>query len=208
VRIGVEHAVQEQLLAVGVCDQLRYGLEVYAGVLEGIDVGDLDPLKELHDQHAAGGVLPVDPGHDDIRAGGEVGGDELRVVALVDEVQLLRHVPGNLLDDGPEVQVALQRRQDAQEESNAVQVRLNDVPYARILDLDRHRAAVFEHGPVDLGEGRRGDGLRLEAGEDVGQGTAELAADLPLDDGEGTRRHLVLETRKGVDVLVGDEVGA
>src|SRR3972149_3252410 len=156
VRVGMEHAVQEQLLAVGVGDQLRYGLEVYAGVLEGIDVGDLDPLQVLHDQHTAGGVLPVDPGHDDVRAGGEVGGDELRVVALVDEVQLLRHVPGNLLDDGPEVQVALQRRQDAQEESNAVQVRLNDVPYARILHLDRHRAAVFQHRPVDLGEGRRG----------------------------------------------------
>src|SRR3990170_2138825 len=208
VRVGVEHAVQEQLLAVGVGDQLRYGLEVYAGVLEGADVGDLDPLEELHNQHAAGRVLPVDPGHDDIRPGGEVGGDELRVVALVDEVQLLRHVPADLLDDGPKVQVALQRRQDAQEESNAVQVRLYHVPDARILDLHGHRAAVFERGPVDLGERRRGDRLGFEVGEDVGQGTAELAGDLPLDDGEGAGRHLVLETRKGVDVLVGDEVGA
>ena len=86
--IGVKHTVEEELLAVGVVDELRHGLQVYAGGPKGVDIGDLDAFKELHDQDAAGGVLPVDVRDDDVGAGGEVLRYELRVMPFIDEVQL------------------------------------------------------------------------------------------------------------------------
>jgi hypothetical protein len=129
-------------------------------------------------------------------------------VALVDEVELQGDVAGDLLDYGAEVQVALQQAEDAQEEADAIEVGVDDVPDAGVLDLDGDCASVLEDGAVDLGEGGGGYRLLVELGEDVGQGAAELEDDGALDGAEGAGRDLVLEAGEGVDVLVGDEVGS
>src|SRR3990172_8779551 len=130
-RVRVEHAVQVELLAVGVDDELRDGLRIDPLSLETGEVCDLDAFEVLHHQHTAGAVLPDDLRHDDVVAGTEVPGDQLRVVALVDEVQLQRHVVGDLLDQRGEVEVALEARQDAKEEADVSQVVLHDALDAR-----------------------------------------------------------------------------
>ena len=99
----------------------------------------------------------------------------------------------HLLHDGAEVQVTLQGGEDTQEEADAVQVCLDDVPNAGVLDLDGHDAAVLERSLVHLSQRGGGDGLMVKAGEDIAQWAAELTRDLALDYRKRARRHLVLE---------------
>ena len=63
VRIGVEEAVAEDLLAVGLGQQLRHLVGVESGCAQARHVRDLDAVDELHHEHAARGQLPVDARH-------------------------------------------------------------------------------------------------------------------------------------------------
>src|SRR5207244_10136599 len=77
----------------------------------------------------------------------------------------------------------------------------------RILDLDRHLAAVTQAAPVDLRQRRRGDRRRLEGREHLVETSAELALEVWTELLERTRRHAVLELGEDLDVLRGQDVG-
>ena len=231
-RVGVEHPVQIELLAVGIDDELRDGLRVGPLLPQPLEVGDLHAFEVLHHQHPPRAVLPDDARDDHVApldrrpasaaailaelrrpsSGSrvEVAGNDLGVVALVDEVQLQWHVQRDLLDQRAEVEVALEPGEDAEEEADVAQVVLDDALDARVLHLDRHLAAVVEAGVVNLRQRGGRDRLLFELREDVGERAAfheGLPLDAALDDGERPRRHAVLEAREHRDVLVGDEVG-
>jgi len=63
-------------------------------------------------------VLPVDARHDDVFDAGEVGGDALRVAALVDEVELQRDHAAHLFGDEAEVERVVEAVEDRDEEGS------------------------------------------------------------------------------------------
>src|SRR5437899_3977300 len=129
--------MEVELLAVSVDHELRDGLRVGPLPLEPLEVRDLDALEILHHEHAPRAVLPDKARDDDVaplrrrpaaasailaQLGPpamssvlEVPGDDLGVVALVDEVQLQADVHRDLFDQRGEVEVALEAGDDAQQ---------------------------------------------------------------------------------------------
>ena len=85
---------------------------------------------------------------------------------------------------------------------DVLQVDVDQLLDAGVLHLDGDDAAVVQHGAVHLRQRRGGDRLRLELLEHGLERLAQLALDHAADDLEGLRRHLVLQAREHVDVLV------
>ena len=208
-RVGVEHAVEVELLAVGVGDELGDGLGVDAGALEGREVRDLDPFHELHDQHAAGRVLPVD------LRGTMISSRPAKLAAISSALwpSLMKSSSSgtlcdDLLDDRPEVQVALEAAPGCAGGSGCCRGRCSTISwmpgYCTLTATTRPSLSVALCTWASEAEAI---GVSFELREDVVQGALELALDRPLDDGERARRHLVLQAREDVDVLVGDQVG-
>src|SRR5437773_8197317 len=117
--------MQVELLAVCVDHELRDRLRVGPLPTQALEVGDLDAFEVLHHQHPSGAVLPDDARDDYVAALNrrpaaaaavlaelrrpssgtrlEVPGDDLGVVAFVDEIELERNVERDLLGQGAEV---------------------------------------------------------------------------------------------------------
>ena len=172
-RVGVEHPMEVELLAVSVDHELRDRLRVGPLPVETLEVRDLDALEILHHEHAPRAVLPDDARDDDVAALRgrpaaaaavlaqlrppamssilEVPGDDLGVVALIDKVQLQRNVVRDLLDQRGEVEVALEPGEDSQQEADVAQVVVDGALDARVLHLDRHFSAVVQARAVHLG---------------------------------------------------------
>ena len=71
-RVGVEEAVAQHLVAENFDELLRDEMLVDAGALERVDVGDLDALDQFHREHAPRGELAIHLGHQHHWIGGEV----------------------------------------------------------------------------------------------------------------------------------------
>src|ERR1700733_10099032 len=86
-RVGVEEAVAQDLVAKNLDELLRYEMLVDTGALERLDVGDLDALDQFHREHAPRGELAIYLGHQHHWIAGEVAAHRGRVVGLVNEVE-------------------------------------------------------------------------------------------------------------------------
>src|SRR5208283_3547477 len=113
-RVGVEEAVAQDLVAENFDELLRNEMLVDAGALERVDVGDLDALDQFHREHAPRGELAINLGHQHQRIGGEVAAHDGGVVGLVNEVELHRDVLERLAHEYAIVEVALEEREPSQ----------------------------------------------------------------------------------------------
>ena len=208
VGIGVEEAVAEDLLAVGLGQQPRHLVGVDSGRAQARHVGDLDAVDELHHQHAARGQLPVDARDRHVVAPAEHARHRLGVVPLVHEVELAGHVAGQLVDQRHQVEVALHEVDGPEQHAQVGQVAAHQRLDLGILDLDGHPLAAPEHRLMHLGQRGRSDRLALDRGEDIRQVAAQLALDRLLHHREGLGRHPVLQLREHLDVLAREHVGA
>jgi hypothetical protein len=103
--------------------------------------------------------------------------------------------------------VAIDYAKDADDELEGPHVRGDHVIDAGILDLDHDAVPVAQAGAVHLTERRGSDGRFVKGRKDLAHGP-QLLGD-PLDNiTERRRRHLVLELRKLVRVLFGQDIDA
>ncbi|GAA3085350.1 hypothetical protein GCM10020254_32150 [Streptomyces goshikiensis] len=123
------------------------------------------PVHPLADQHLLALVHDIRDDHVIVvHEGVRVAALRLRLQLVV---QLLRDPVAQLLDQRLDVHAGDQRAQQPGEAAQLFEVRQQRLPGARVLDLDRHRAAVAPHRPVHLPDrGGRG-GLLLELLEQV-----------------------------------------
>ena len=126
----------------------------------------------------------------------------------MDEVELQGDVLADLVEDDPEVEVGLEPGEKADEDGEVLEIDRHQIGDLRILDLDRHLAAVAQAATVDLRQRRRGERRRLEGREHLVETSAELALEVWTELLERTRRHAVLELGEDLDVLRGQDVGA
>ncbi len=101
------------------------------------------------------------------------------------------------------------RAHDPQDHPEVLHVGPDRLGHPRVLDLDRHIAAVVQAGAVDLADRGRGDRLLVELGEQVHELVLELGLDhlahvVEADVGSGVAQgaELALEL---VAVLLGDQ---
>ncbi len=156
---------------------LRHLGRIDARALQSSSVRNLDPLDELHHQHAPRRVFPVDLRDDDVLDAREVGRDLLRVVSLADEVQLARDHPAHFFRNEAQVQRLVQPVQDADERRVVLQIVLHQALDAWILHLHGHHAPVVQHRPVHLRQRRRRHRRALE----LPKHGLERLPQLPLD---------------------------
>ena len=208
VRVGVEEAVLEDLLVVG--------LHQLAGRL-----GALGALRRLEQRHAAYDLV-----HDQQPARGDLAmtsrdGDAAvalndlvhpdDVARLLAEVELVaqraRHLFGQRgkVDDPVQLSRAPGLADDHLEQR---EVRLHHLLGLGALDFDHHGMPIGHPGPVHLSDRPGGERLRVDIGEDVLPRHGELALHHPHDVGLGHRRDVRLQRGEFGHVLRGDQVRA
>ena len=192
VRVRVEEAVAQDLLRVRLHQHPRHLAAIDACRCQPFAVGDLDAFHELHHQHGARRVFPVDVRHGHGRRIARVRGDALGVAPLVDEVQLFRDVRAQLVGHEAIVDAAVQAVEHADEERQVRQVDIDDPSDARVLHLHGGLAAIVQRRAVHLRQRRRRDRLLVEAREHRVQRLAQLRLDHTADHRERLRRHAVL----------------
>jgi len=115
--------------------------------------------------------------------------DALRLVAVV---ELLAEAVRQLAPDRLEVGVGQQGEQRPQQQLEVAEVGGDDAVDQRVLQLDRHRPAVAQGGPVHLPDRGGGERLWLDRAEQLAV-VRQLERQLLLHHLEGDRRHLLLQ---------------
>ena len=192
-RVGVEEAVHEDLLAVGLHHDPRDLVRVDARRDQLVRRRDLDAVDVLHREDPLGRVLPHDLGDAHVRAVPQLARDPLRALPLDHEIEFARDVVRHLPDEHAEVPFRLDAGQDADEQADRAQVRLDHPPDSRVLHLHRHIATVVRERTVHLRQRGRGDGLAREAREGLLRRGAQLAAHLRDHLVVGARGHGILQ---------------
>mmetsp|Transcript_5606 Transcript_5606/g.16812 ORF Transcript_5606/g.16812 Transcript_5606/m.16812 type:complete len:625 (-) Transcript_5606:259-2133(-) len=211
-RVAVQHARLHQLQEEGVEHLLAELLPVEAERIHLGRVGHLDALDVLHREHLLGRRVVEHLWHHHVRPrADERLGELLRVLALVDVVDLLVQQLGRLLVDVRvrpvgAVRLRVELVEQLDEHLEVLQVRVEQLAQARPLHLDRHRHALV-HGAVNLPERRRGNRLLLERVEDLLDRRAELPAHDLHRLCAAKAGHVVLQVAQHLDVLLLEHVG-
>ena len=178
------------------------------GLREGVEVGHLDSIDQLHREDAPGAQVAVDARNHDVGPLGEVGGDNLAVARLVDEVELHRDVLQDFARDDAKIEIGLDPGEQAQREFEVAQIGINNRLDARILDLYGTSAAIERTRGVDLGERCGGDRHRVELGKSGFERPSQLTLDLSANRFEGARRYAILQAGERRDPFVRQHIGA
>ena len=179
VQVAVEDAVQHGALEEADHAVAHDLLGVDAGRPHAGDVGEVEAVDPLHDEHAAGDEGGVGTGHDEgaLPELGEDPGHAQHVVGLEAEVELLEDGLGEELDQGG--RVGQGGHGDAADEvgghpGHHGQVLAHPAGHRGALHLDDDGGAVAQGGRVDLGDGGGGQRGVLDRGEDLVQRAPQL----------------------------------
>jgi hypothetical protein len=192
VRVGVEEAIDEQLLVedLGQLGRDRVGVE--AERRQRVLLADLDAVHERHRQHGLAAPRRVTVGNS-VSGSPAKFGHARDAARLVGQVGLARQHVGELLVDALDLVDRHERLVDLERPAQHPQIDADDVGDVGVEHLDRQPLAVGGAGLVDLAERRRGDRRLLEAGERRLGRLAERLLER-LGDRRGTvGRHLVLQ---------------
>jgi hypothetical protein len=195
VRIGVEEAVDDDLMKVGAHQLAAEPLRIEIDTHHGADLCDLGPEHEVHRQHARRRVV-VDGLRDDDRGKGlQIAAEHLEVRGLVHVIELVEQRCLELGDHFREivafarVAVAIDERCNLGERDEIVEnLRLDTGP----LHLHGDEPAVAQRGGVHLTERGGRDRGSFEQTVGFGDSDAELGLDDPLDVGVRKRFDVVL----------------
>ena len=184
---ALEHAEQQRLHQFGA---------VEARLADGGDVVDAHALDALHREYLLAGQVPVDLRHPDVlaqRGGVHVRHPGVHRLRLEPEVQLLGEVVGEVGDDVLRGQPATQLGQldELGAALEDLQVGGHATADARPLDLDHDLLAGVQRRVVHLGDGRRGERLLVERGEQFRRVVAELLLEQLVHFGGVGGRHPV-----------------
>jgi hypothetical protein len=97
--VGVEEAVLEEHADDARGAEVHQDVALLVGEALGLGRSRLEALEELHAEHAAAAVLPVDLGEGHPRQVVEIGGEGLGVVGLPPQVHLAPRVLDELADE-------------------------------------------------------------------------------------------------------------
>ncbi len=211
VRVGVETAVLQHHLqhdaGPGACkpDTVETG---------GIDAGQVAPgdaVDEVLHVEALAGPLPMHLGDQDVVAAGEVARDALGIAAFGGEVEFAPQRDLELLHHfgrAVALQIGQPRFDDVRQPCQQAQVGFDHLADAGAADLQHHRAAVVQGGPVGLGERRGRHRGFVQPGEDLMRRRAkvvfQLLADLRIRQG----RYRVLQLGELGDPVRREQVDA
>jgi hypothetical protein len=180
-RVGVEH-VQAPI---GAPDEAvdRLAPLVPEPLSRGERIAPRQAPHSLLRQHTIGAQLTDDLRDVDERMSAVVLGELGLIGCLESIVELLGYANAYLTSHASNVKAHFQRRQTADDQAQkcrkqlgVLQVGADRVGHPRILDLDRHFAAVAEPGRVDLADRSRGEWLPVERDKS----TLDRAAKLTL----------------------------
>ena len=210
VRVGVDEAVDQDLVEVGVEELGGQGAPVVSLAGERAERADVAAIDQVHRQHERGGVVVDRLGDDDAVVGGEVRAEQAEVGGLEPVVELGHDRAAELLDHAaepvaaPHLGVTVDELGELLDDLHV----LDDLlAHAGPLDLDGDGAAVAQHCPVHLAE--RGAGHRgVKRLEGLGDAGTDLGGDDLLDRFERDRLDIVLKPGQGVEVDGRQQVGA
>ena len=208
-RVGVVKAMFKNLGE----DQIRAAhgevVTIDTEAVQARQVLDRHPRQTLHCQHPPGGLRPVDQWNDDVPVAGELTPKRGGVTSFLLVVEFPRSVQANSLTIAT-TSYPTQRRSPlavcAMSKQTQVDLDLRDD--SRLLHLDDDFLTGEEPGGVDLTDRGGRQGLVVEAGEYLGDGTAELALDHLTDRRGGHRGNAVTELGQFVDIGGRQEIGA
>src|SRR5205814_928798 len=132
---------------------------------------------ELACQHARRAQLRQDMRHADHGMPLVVARKEVLAFRLAHVVDLFLEARAELVDQRAGVETWERGADDAPQEPDVAEVGGDAASDARVLHLDRYRAAVLGDGAVDLADGRGRDGERIPVCEDALGHVAELVDD-------------------------------
>ena len=178
-RVGVEEAVLEDYLQVNAGRPFGQLPAVDAGLLQCLDVADLDPPDAFQRQDARGARLPENFWNVDVWIAVEILGEALRAAALPDVVQLRPQGLGELLRE-PDYVVVFGHLPATTRRGSLVlqylQVLLDLLDYAGPPHLDHDLGAVRERGGVSLPDRSGGERRGIEVREDHLRGLPSSAS--------------------------------
>ena len=186
-------------------------LAIVAILVQPVQQGNLDTVHEFGGQHAFGGLLPVHLGDVNRLVVQKGTGHPFHAGGFQGIVHLLFDGSGKLFDDldravvGDLFDVAL--GQGSQMEHD-LQIHLHQLADPRPLNLDGHILTVFESGAVNLPDGCRGQGFRIQLVEKVVGRPAGFFIDDSADVSKGEGGNLVLQLGQLADEIHGHQVRA
>ncbi len=209
-RVGVEHAVDQDLLQVRAEEILGQRRAVHLGPFDAADGRDLRSADVVHREHAGGREIVHGQRHDDVLEVAQLVCDGDQVAGLLAVIELRQQRVLEFLDDARRINVAcgadpIDDRRDLVERR---EVLVDPFPDARPLHLDRHFAAAAQHGAVNLAQGGGGNRQAIELEERVRHAHAELLADGALDVLVGEGLDVVLQAGQRIEIRGRKQVGA
>ena len=168
VRIGVVVAHLEDHAEVGGDAELDDAGAVDVLRVPALERGRGRPVHEVHGEHAARRVVPVDRREDDVGRVFEGRAETIQSAALVCVVELRAQHGGELVGQRGHVEVLapLGVRADAVRLLDEdLEVHLHGLAHPGALHLDGDRGAVGERRAVDLADAGRREGRLVEGGE-------------------------------------------
>ena len=179
IRIGLHHAETEDLIENEIDETRR---DAVALVLRAMHHGfDRHALHEGHGEDAVRREVRRQIRHHEGVVPGHKTPIGLKLGALAPIVGLLVKLRLGLIQKRGNVETARQQARHPKKRRDIVDISVDALPHAGILDLDRQLAPVERHRPVDLPDGGRGDGPVVEALEPIAPFTAPFGGKHPLE---------------------------
>ncbi len=188
----------------------NHGVGVDAGVLHAGHVVEVEAVEPLHHEHPRGDERGMGTGDDvaPLSQLHEAAGHVQHVLGLEAEVQLLADRLGEQLDQRRRVGQGGEGEapdEERGEPRHHLEVLGDERSHRGALDLDDHPLAGSEGCRVDLGDRRGGQRGAFEVGEDILEGSSELALDGGPDRAERFRGHLVAALLELAHQLFGEQ---
>ena len=178
-QVAVEQAVPQPALEHTEQQGLHQLGAVEARLADGRGVVDADASHPLHRQHPLAGQVPIHLRHTDVlpkRRGVHVRHPGVHRLCLEPEVELLGEVVGEVGDDvlGGQPPAQFGQLDELRASLEDLQIRGDAATNAGTLDLDDDVLAAVQGRVVHLCDRCRGEGLVIEALEQLGRLVAEL----------------------------------
>ena len=191
-RVGVEEAVDQDLLEVGAEEFVGEIGAVHLQPGQRADLGDLAALDELQREHARGGEVLERLGHDEPLEVFEIGPQCDQVAAFVAEVELPDQAALELIEHGAQLEAVRGigvRVGEFGDVAQDLEVFGDPSVEIRALHLDGDQAPVPQRRFMDLGQAGRRHRYRIDL--DEGYKIAQKVASRALEVGIPTDRPFV-----------------
>ena len=210
-RVGMDLAMHEDLVQVAAHQRRGQRLHRLLGAAYRRDRVHAHAVHQFHGQHPSPAQVPQRLRHPQLRIRRQVLAEARQVGRFGLVVQLHAQGGGELVQPVGEAHPAADPGQVVGGAGEAAQhgdIRAQLRGDVRLLHLDRHLAAVMEHGAMDLGDGGAAQRFRIEHGKQFSDRRLKLFLDHRADLFHRDGRHLLLHPLQRGHVLQRDHVRA